>query len=617
MSRTIIDEFVMLLGFDTTGLSKGRKAAKKELGEVKAGAKDTGKAFKELKSMIGEFLVVLGSAYAVKKFVVDITNADAIVSRFARNMRMDPNTVNAWGNMLKGVGGGAADAKAAIESLSMTMTEMHLTGESGMIQYLRALNAIPGGKQIALRTADGGFMDKTELFLRISDKLSRMKNSEEAVNIAKMMGFSDPAIQMMMRGRAAVERELVAQKKRSELTKAEGEAAEKAEKAWANFGTAMSGVQRVITQQMLPVITYLTEKTTEFTEWLAKHEDVTTGFFVALAVVMSAILIPTISGLVAAFAAFWVAALPATMVMAALGLLAKLIYNVYQNWKEWKDGSRADAGFDAILSGVNALKDAWSGISDAIGRAVEAREEWYSKTKEKAKTYWEGAKAGAKIIWGTGVNALSNLIGQGEGDYNSVNTGKRGGYSAMVLNLQAMTIKEILRMQAQKEFGAVGKYQMIHGTLKGAVRSMGLSGNELFTDKMQDEIFRKYLIGSKRPEISEYLSGKSNNLQAALLAMAKEWASVADPRTGKSFYAGIGNNKASISAAQAAKVLQSARSQMIQNTNNRTEKNSHVETNIGTIEVHTPATDGKGVAEAMKCALSNHSLINQADCGLA
>ncbi len=44
-------------------------------------------------------------------------------------------------------------------------------------------------------------------------------------------------------------------------------------------------------------------------------------------------------------------------------------------------------------------------------------------------------------------------------------------------------------------------------------------------------------------------------LNDALLASAKEFASVANPGTGKSYYAGQGNNKASISAERMTESL--------------------------------------------------------------
>jgi hypothetical protein len=113
--------------------------------------------------------------------------------------------------------------------------------------------------------------------------------------------------------------------------------------------------------------------------------------------------------------------------------------------------------------------------------------------------------------------------------------------------------------QARGDFNAAGKYQMIPSTLAAAVKSMGLDKNAKFDEALQERIFKEYLLRVKRPEIGNYISGKSDDLHGALKAASKEWASVADPDTGRSHYEGVGNNKASITADAMADVLQRER----------------------------------------------------------
>jgi hypothetical protein len=154
---------------------------------------------------------------------------------------------------------------------------------------------------------------------------------------------------------------------------------------------------------------------------------------------------------------------------------------------------------------------------------------------------------------------LGALISRGEGGYNSVNRGKAGGNKAGTEDLEKMTVLEVMAAQKAKKFNAAGRYQVIPSTLADAVKSLGMSGNEKFDKATQDKIFEQYLVGKKQKAIGDYITGKSNDLQAAIKAASKEWASVADPETGMSHYAGIANNKASISAAQMAQALEGTR----------------------------------------------------------
>jgi hypothetical protein len=122
----------------------------------------------------------------------------------------------------------------------------------------------------------------------------------------------------------------------------------------------------------------------------------------------------------------------------------------------------------------------------------------------------------------------------------------------------------------------------------------------------------------KRKKIADYISGKSNDANAAILDMSKEWASVANPNTGKSYYAGVGNNRSSINANQALASLNAARANYRNSGTSGPSSDGGVvtnETHIGSITVNTQATDAHGVAVHLDQAIKNQNLVNQADYG--
>ncbi|UKE71763.1 hypothetical protein [Xanthomonas graminis] len=81
--------------------------------------------------------------------------------------------------------------------------------------------------------------------------------------------------------------------------------------------------------------------------------------------------------------------------------------------------------------------------------------------------------------------------------------------------------------------------------------------SDQFSNAMQDRIFSDYLISNKRPGVRDYIVGvQGSSLQAAQKALSQEWASVANPDTGKSYYDKPGGaNHASISSAETAQAL--------------------------------------------------------------
>lgn len=73
---------------------------------------------------------------------------------------------------------------------------------------------------------------------------------------------------------------------------------------------------------------------------------------------------------------------------------------------------------------------------------------------------------------------------------------------------------------------AVGKYQITGSTLKQAVKSLGLKGDEVFDEALQDRIMVDYLMRKKQPNLRKYFDSKSpteDEKKKARVALGKEW----------------------------------------------------------------------------------------------
>jgi hypothetical protein len=98
----------------------------------------------------------------------------------------------------------------------------------------------------------------------------------------------------------------------------------------------------------------------------------------------------------------------------------------------------------------------------------------------------------------------------------------------------------------------------------GFLRNMNIPDNSLFNEATQ-ELFPPYVLDIKRPEVGKYISGLSSNKSLAIQELAKEFASVGidypenGKQRGQSYYAGSGNNRASISPDEIGAALDRAR----------------------------------------------------------
>jgi peptidoglycan hydrolase-like protein with peptidoglycan-binding domain len=171
-------------------------------------------------------------------------------------------------------------------------------------------------------------------------------------------------------------------------------------------------------------------------------------------------------------------------------------------------------------------------------------------------------------------NPLGALISSGEGGYGSYNRGRAGDANGAQIDFSQMTVGEVMRRQDlprndPDRLFAVGKYQMIPDTLAEGVQTLGIDRNAKFTPQLQERMFADFLIDEKRPQVKDYITGQTGGqqgLQSAQLALAREFASIADPRTGRSVYDGdSAGNSASITAGEVGTVLTQMRGQYQQN----------------------------------------------------
>ena len=133
---------------------------------------------------------------------------------------------------------------------------------------------------------------------------------------------------------------------------------------------------------------------------------------------------------------------------------------------------------------------------------------------------------------GDAVTAYDITFGYGKYTPTKLLSGKN------VQPLSNLTIGEIKEVQLfmlknGSSSTAVGKYQFIRGTLNELVNALGLPDNTIFSSDTQDKLAMQKLILNRGYD--KWLNGKmsDNDFQKGL---SKEWASIANPDTGKSYY---------------------------------------------------------------------------------
>jgi hypothetical protein len=118
---------------------------------------------------------------------------------------------------------------------------------------------------------------------------------------------------------------------------------------------------------------------------------------------------------------------------------------------------------------------------------------------------------------------------------------------------------------------ALGRFQIIPKTMEGSYKKAGLTLDSVLSPQNQDLLFYKALLPSAA---IRYINKQSDDIDAAVVAIAKVWASVGVPMRMKgahrmlnkdeSYYAGDGTNKAHTTSAQMKEALRQERGGEIQ-----------------------------------------------------
>lgn len=181
----------------------------------------------------------------------------------------------------------------------------------------------------------------------------------------------------------------------------------------------------------------------------------------------------------------------------------------------------------------------------------------------------------AGSITGGSMEELKAEIARGEGDYGAYNRGTAGDTprSKRTVDIQNLTVGQIMQYQSQGKLFAVGKYQFIPETFAEAVRATGVSPDQKFDASTQEAMFPYLVSEAKRPKLAGYLSGKHDNANAALNDLAAEFASIPQSNGVGRYDGDRAGNKAAGGLKRAQKIKQILKGIRESNTGSKSREN--------------------------------------------
>jgi hypothetical protein len=367
----LLDTFRILFEADTSkmnqGLNKAEQSTDDLVDSMRAADRQAGKSAESFRALTVKLLGWFAGAVTASKAVTGaIGRAEQImaISRTADALGMATEEVDAFGRAAESMGGDAQGARDSLTDMAESMGEAMADVESGRAKTFAALG-------ISLKDANGQAKNASQGMLDLASAVEGMPRGEAVFRI-KELGITDNrTVEMILKGRRALEDLLRTQKENSKVTKEAIENAKAFQDAMNATKMVVSGAADGFYQAVLPALTTFVTWVGKAASWATENKDVVVGFFIGIAGIITSMYLPAmLSAAVATIAATW----PLILMGAAIAGLAALFALAYDDVMNFIEGNDSLIGrvIPAAIAAFKALGDFVMGIWNGITAAWDA-----------------------------------------------------------------------------------------------------------------------------------------------------------------------------------------------------------------------------------------------------
>jgi hypothetical protein len=254
---TVIDSLLVELGFDGSKFAAGTKSVSNDLKktrneasltgkELELSAKNAAQGFMKLRNEVLGLFALMTAGRGIKAMTSEITNSDAALGRFAKNVNLSATEIAAWEGAVRHVGGTAAGADAGIQSMTQAFQELALTGKSDVVPYLIAL-------KVKISDDVTGKMRPLADIFQDLNKSAQGRDPAQANYLLAGLHLDQGMINLLMQTPDALNKLLEAQRKLAP-TPEDTARAQKLTDAWLDFQSVMMQISRTILNAVSPAL---------------------------------------------------------------------------------------------------------------------------------------------------------------------------------------------------------------------------------------------------------------------------------------------------------------------------------------------------------------------------
>lgn len=284
---TVIDQLVVKLSLDDVEFQRGEKRVAAGLNDTKKKTENVGKNiaadgkkgaefFGQLEKAALKFFAVLTTGRGLADFTRTVIATGAAFDRASKNLGVGADTLSRWAGAVRQSGGTTESFLGTMQGLSQSLTELKLTGNTGILPYLQALG-------VSVADTNGKAKPLERILGDIGEKLNALPNRQDAFNIGRNLGIDDGTINLLLKGRTEVERLLASQKAYSA---ADAESARKAQERWEGVQLRIERITQKLVIDLIPAFERLSDKMEELAntsvpvlreifDWMDKIDKIT------------------------------------------------------------------------------------------------------------------------------------------------------------------------------------------------------------------------------------------------------------------------------------------------------------------------------------------------------
>ena len=364
---TVVDSLIVTLGLDPSGFSKGSKQAAQDLLKTKENFRSTGKDiessgknaaqfFSQLTGRVMMLFAAFASGRGVKQFVDDLTRGNAAAGRMATVLVTTTEELSKWRGMATAMGGSADGVVGSINTLTQSLEELSLTGESSILPALRALQAYNEeknlGANLSLEGKDGKTRSAIDMLPELNKAVQGMKAST-AANLLGKLGLGQDMINILLQDEKTFKRMMADQVRLGLVTKEQAAAAARLQTSNAGVAQSFETLGRIIMTDLEPAIVRMNKKLEDLFVWFQNNPEKLKKAFYGIAAAVVAL------GLAFGGPLIWIP------------LVATALTKLYDDWEQWNTTGKSDFG-----EFWEFVRDGWKDIGDSITDTSKKFQQW-------------------------------------------------------------------------------------------------------------------------------------------------------------------------------------------------------------------------------------------------